>query len=316
MNNQIIPAAERETRIVDYFRHDLVQENFAKVLGDRRARGFVMGVLISVAENKALQDCTLPSIYTSAMRAALLGLSVDPSTKQAYLAPFKDKCTLIVGYKGLYDMAVRTGKYRYINTTPIFEGETVVENRITGFHRIEGAPKDKKNTIGWLSAFEFFEGYGKTLYMTVAEIHEHAKRFSKSYNNRDSAWKTNPEEMESKTVLRRLLTKWGYLDPADKQLLDTGDEIVGAPELPTPEPSANGGSDAPRRSAEEIKAELGFETRVEDLEAPNQENDADTFLASASKLMSAQEAGGILDRFKGNAKQAWEYVGSISQPAP
>ena len=314
-------ANEKSIAVVrQYLNNELVQENFMRVLGsERRARSYIMGVLVAVSEKPELQACTPPSIYTSAMRAALLGLSVDPSTKQAYLVPFKDKCTLIVGYKGLYDMAVRTGQYRWINVREIYEGETWIEDPASGLLTNTGAPikKDEDHLVGWYAGFELYRGLIKQIQMTIPEIHEHAQHYSKGYDRKDGAWKTNMRDMERKTILRRLLSRWGYLDPADKQLLEESDENIDAPEITIEsEADANG---APRRSEVEIKAELyGDEETVTsfytaDLKSPEHENDADIFLDSASRLMSRQEAGGILDRFKGNAKQAWDYVKSIGQ---
>ena len=84
-------------------------------------------------------------------------LSVDPNLGQAYLVPFKNKATLIVGYKGLYDMAIRTGKYRYINVDKLYEGETIEINRLTGFAKLGGGKTgDKIN--GYFGAFEMMTG--------------------------------------------------------------------------------------------------------------------------------------------------------------
>lgn len=200
---------------------------FADIIGERNTGAYISSVLIAVKENKSLQECSMESIYVSALRAATLRLSVDQSTGQAYMVPFKGRATLVVGYKGLYDMAVRTGKYRYINVGPIYEGMEVEENPITGFHSITRVgPLNKDNIIGWIGAFEMnpargqVTGFGKTIYMTVEEIHEHAKQYSKSYNNPGSPWKTETRKMERKTVLRLLIRRWGYLDPSDVQTLE------------------------------------------------------------------------------------------------
>lgn len=201
---------------------------FAEIVGERNTGAYISSVLIAVKESTALQQCSMDSIYVSALRAATLRLSVDQSTGQAYIVPFKGKATLVVGYKGLYDMAVRTGKYRYINVGPIYEGQTVEENQITGFHSItRTGTLNKNNIIGWIGAFEMINGFGKTMYMTVQEIHEHAKEYSKSYTDPRSPWTKETRKMERKTVLRLMIRRWGYLDPADVQQLE---EIEKEPE--------------------------------------------------------------------------------------
>lgn len=208
-------------KVSTYLRSETVKERFAEVVGGHNAGPYISSVLLAVANDQSgnLSKCTPESIYISALRAATLRLSVDPAPGQAYLVPFKGQATLIVGYKGLVDMAVRTGKYRYINVGPVYEGEKVEVNRISGFHSISGE-KTSDAVIGWLGAFELFTGYGKTFYMTVEEIHKHAQQYSKGYDRADSAWKTSREMMEKKTVLRLMLRRWGYLDPSDVAALE------------------------------------------------------------------------------------------------
>jgi recombination protein RecT len=223
MATAIIPVEEKGlTKITNYMDAPVVKARFAQIMGERGASNYISSVLIAVADSKQLQECQPASIYTGALRAATLRLSVDPGVGQAYLVPFKGRATLIVGYKGLHDMAVRTNRYRYINVGPIYEGQEVIEDQITGFHRLAGARSGNK-VIGWIGAFEMlprFGGYSKTLYMTVEEIHTHAKRYSKSYDRSDSPWQTEPDKMERKTVLRLLLRRWGYIDPADVKELE------------------------------------------------------------------------------------------------
>jgi recombination protein RecT len=205
---------------------DKAHDRFAGIVGERNAGAYISSVMIVVKESEALQKCSMESIYISALRAATLRLSVDPSTGQAYVIPFRGRATLVVGYKGLYDMAVRTGKYRYINVGPIYEGMEVEENPLTGFHTITRTGNLNKNKIiGWIGAFEMnpergqATGFGKTMYMTVEEIHAHAKEYSSGYDNPKGTWKTETRKMERKTVLRLLIRRWGYLDPADVQTL-------------------------------------------------------------------------------------------------
>jgi recombination protein RecT len=229
---QAIEAQQKEranqekaiVRISNYMDAPTVKARFASVVGN--ADAYISSVMITVRESKQLQECQPESIYLSALRAATLKLSTDPATGQAYIVPFKGRATLIVGYKGLYDMAVRTGKYRYINVGPIYEGQEVEENQITGFHSIKGTPTNKDHIIGWIGAFEMnpergqTTGFGKTFYMTVEEIHAHAEAYSKSYNNNTSPWKTETRKMERKTVMRLMLRRWGYLNPTDAQTLE------------------------------------------------------------------------------------------------
>lgn len=265
-------AIQKVSRFMDA---EIVKSRFAEVLGGKISGAYIASVIVAVKENEALMNCHPESIYTSALRAATLRLSVDPATGQAYLVPFSGRATLIVGYKGLYDMAIRTGKYRYINVGPIYEGQTVEENPITGFHSISGSPtaeaKMNKKIIGWIGAFEMnpargqTTGFGKTFYMTVEEIHDHAKEYSKGYDNPKGVWKKETQKMERKTVLRLLLRRWGYLDPSDVTVLEQiegeGETIDADPEIYVPEYDESAEQvheETKKRSKEENLRELGF----------------------------------------------------------
>jgi len=211
-----------------YLRQDEIKARFTEVLGnDRNAGAYIASVLLAVANGpQALQECTPASIYSAALRAATLRLSVDPAIGQAYLVPFGKAATLIVGYKGLHDMAVRTNRYRYINVGKIYEGQEVVEDPITGAMHVEGKATSR-TVIGRIGAFEMTNGFSKAIYMTVDEIQAIGQKYSKRYNAADGIWKTHPEVAEMKTVMRRLLRRYGYIDPNDAAVLESIEDETG-----------------------------------------------------------------------------------------
>ena len=216
-----MPQKKEQTKAItirEYMRTDTVLQGFADLMGEANARAYISSVLITVGNDEKLMKCELKSIYNSALRAASLQLSVDMAANQAYLVPFAGKCTLLVSYKGLLDLAVRTGQYKWINVDKVYEGEEWVMDRLSGIHTLEGE-KTSEKIIGWFAAFEMVNGYVKTHYMSLKEIHDHAKRYSKNYKSAKSLWKTNPQVMERKTPLRILLTQWGYIAPNDQTAL-------------------------------------------------------------------------------------------------
>ena len=211
--------------IAVYMQNEAVKSRFTELMGNRDGLAYISSVLIAVANSEQLQKCAPESVYISALRAATLHLSVDQSLGQAYLVPFKNKktgkdiATFIPGYKGLYDLAVRTGRYRYINVNHLYEGETIDIDRITGYAKLGGGKSDDK-IIGYFGAFEMMTGYSKVIYMTVEEIEAHATKYSKSYGYEDSLWKKEYDKMCRKTILRILIRKWGYIDPSDASVLE------------------------------------------------------------------------------------------------
>jgi recombination protein RecT len=289
------PEPTAIAKINHYLSSETVKARFAEIVGERNSGAYISSVMLAVADSETLQQCRADSIYISALRAATLRLSVDPGLGQAYLVPFGGKAVLIVGYKGLQDMAVRTGKYRYINVGPVYEGEVVEESRISGFHSLTGHKSSHDaRVIGWIAAFELYAGFAHTMYMTVEEIHQHAEKYSKSYANPKSGWKTDTAMMERKTVLRLLLRKWGYLDPSDVAILN---EIENEPDSieaefneeytdHEPAPTAN-----LHRSEKQNMTELGFETTTkEEKGRPIVPTTLRSFLATKANRYAPYEA--------------------------
>lgn len=241
--------------IKEYGRSPEIIERFAEIVGKHNAGGYVQSAILAVANNEALQKCTPQSIFSSALRAATVQLLCEPSLGQAYLVPFKDKATFIIGYKGLYQLALRTGKYRFINVGPIYEGELVFEDRMTGEITLNGG-RTSNTVIGYLASFQLTSGFSKSLYMTLDEIHAHADKYSKSVNYASSPWKTNRVEMERKTVLRLLLSRYGYIDPKDALAISEDPEANEA----LPEDEEVTIIDGDSRTLNQVVEDLGFES--------------------------------------------------------
>jgi hypothetical protein len=110
----------------------------------------------------------------------------------------------------LIQLALRSGQYKHINVEPVYNGEEVKHNRMTGSIEITGAPINDE-AIGYYAYIETVNGYSHTEYMSRDQMTEHAKRYSKSWGHDKSPWTTNFDDMAKKTVIRRILTKYGIL---------------------------------------------------------------------------------------------------------
>lgn len=143
-----------------------------------------------------------------------------------------------LGYKGYIQLAMRTGKYRTINADVVYEGELTCVSKLTGEISFDGQKKSDK-IVGYFCYFSLTNGFSKTLYMTVEQMAHHAKKYSKGLvrydergnrldvsieelielsnlpllldDNKTVGWLGNFHSMAIKTVIRILLSKWGYL---------------------------------------------------------------------------------------------------------
>ncbi len=190
-----------------------VQAQFKNALAEN-AGPFIASIIDLFGSDKNLQECDPNLVIMECLKAATLKLPINKQLGFAYIVPYKSKGQSIpqfqIGYKGYIQLAMRTGQYRFLNAGVVYEGVRVKKNILTGEIAFEGEPTSDKPQ-GYFAYMELLNGFSKTVYMTRAEVEAHAKRYSKSYNNDSSAWKTNFDEMALKTVIRRLLSKYGIL---------------------------------------------------------------------------------------------------------
>ena len=206
-----------------------VQDQFKNALGEN-ANSFVASLIDLYNTDKSLQECNPNQVVSEALRAAVLKLPIIKALGYAYIIPFKIKGVLtpvfMVGYKGLIQLAMRTGQYRYINADVVYEGEISSRDKLTGAINFDGKKKSDK-VVGYFAHIELLNGFQKTLYADVLEIAKHAKKYSPllRYDKRTPeelaklagkdatgiGWTGDFDSMALKTVLRDLLSKYGYL---------------------------------------------------------------------------------------------------------
>ncbi len=233
---QIVTAKE-------LFSTDDIKKKFQEILG-ARAGAFMTSVLQVVGSSQLLKKADPNSVYNAAAVAATLDLPLNNSLGFAYIIPYKTRVKIQgsstevarwddvvvaqfqIGYKGFIQLAQRSGQYKTIAATAIREGQLVSSNPLTGFvfDFEKQIPADAK-IIGYASYFRLINGFEKTWYMTVEQLAAHGKRFSKSYDNKDGLWKTDPETMSLKTVLKLLISKFGPMS-VDMQKAITVDQAV------------------------------------------------------------------------------------------
>jgi recombination protein RecT len=179
------------------------QAHLANVLGEKKG-AFVNNVTALVANSANLQKCEPMSVMYAGIKATALDLPLDPSLGFAYVIPYGSTAQFQIGYRGLLQLAIRSGQFSVINCGDVREGELIDEDFITGeikFKRAEA--RETKPVVGYFAHFGLLNGFKKTLYMTKGQVEEHGKKFSKTYGS--GVWKDNFDAMAKKTVLKSLL---------------------------------------------------------------------------------------------------------------
>lgn len=190
-----------------------VQEQFKNALKDNTGP-FVASIIDLYNGDQYLQECDPGQVVMECLKAATLKLPINKSLGFAYIVPYKNKGVQTpqfqIGYKGLIQLAMRTGQYRIINADMVYEGEFRSLNKLTGEFDLSGSRTSDK-IVGYFAHIEMLNGFSKTLYMTKEKVEAHAKKYSKSYAFDSSTWKKEFDAMAIKTVLRNLLGHYGYL---------------------------------------------------------------------------------------------------------
>lgn len=171
---------------------------------------FTRMTLSALSVNPQLSKCTPKSFLGAMMSAAQLGLEPNTPLGQAYIIPYKnkgvDEAQFQIGYKGLIDLAYRSGEVELVQAQIVyandkFECQYGLEPKLVHVP----ADSDRGEPIKVYAMFKTKSGgYGFEV-MSIADIKAHAKKFSKSSDSSYSPWTTNFEEMAKKTVLKKVL---------------------------------------------------------------------------------------------------------------
>jgi len=182
---------------------------------------FQAAIISAVQVNPELQKCEPGSILAAAFVGESLGLSPSPQLGHYYMVPFKDKAAFIIGYKGLIQMAVKSGMYKSIVAAPVKQGELAGYNAITEeivLRPLEDfAEREAAETIGYYAKIVLMSGFTKELYWSRERAEAHGRRYSKAYNK---FWATHFDKMAMKTLLRQLLGTWGVLSNEMERLFE------------------------------------------------------------------------------------------------
>lgn len=197
---------------------DMVKRMSSACGGKEEGKQFLASMLDLYENDKFLQDCDPQSVIAECLKAASLNLPLVKSLGYAYVVPFKNKNgipvpTFIIGYKGLIQLALRSGQYRRLNSDCIYEGEEITFDRLSGALKISGE-RVSDTAIGYFAYFELINGFEKTFYMSVEQIIAYGKKYSRAYSK--GPWQTDFDSMAKKTVIRQIL-KYGPMSTQMQQ---------------------------------------------------------------------------------------------------
>lgn len=228
-------------------------------LGDpKKATRFVTAISSAVATNPALQNCDAATIVSAGLLGETLNLSPSPQLGQYYLVPFNDRknnrttAQFQLGYRGMLQLAQRSGEYKRINAMAVKEGELIRYDAFMDEIELKYIEDEEQRqslpTIGYFAMFEYHNGFRKVIYWSKAKMEQHALTYSQGYRAKKgyTFWEKDFDAMGIKTMLRQLLSKWGMMSlemqkayEADGGVLNrdgTIDYVDSVDAAPQPEP--------------------------------------------------------------------------------
>ena len=163
-------------------------------------------VTTEVRKVPALLKCNPISLFGAVIQCSQLGLEPGNNLGHAYLLPFKNDVQLIIGYRGMIDLARRSGQVLSINVYEVFdtdEFEVTYGLEPNIIHKRDIKTGGTGNLIAVYAVAKLKDGGCQFEVMTKAQV-EDVKKTSQSANSSHSPWKNFYNEMAKKTVIRRL----------------------------------------------------------------------------------------------------------------
>lgn len=189
-------------RIKSFLEKDELKKRFEEVLKKDPA-SFISSALAVISQSYQLQNVEPSSLFTALMQAATLKLPIG--LDQAYIVPYKGKAQFQLGYKGLKQLAIRSGQFKVLIDKVVYEGQMEPDTSFLGY-KFNWANVQSTKIIGYASYFELNTGYKSTKFMSVEDVQAHASRYSQSYRSEksksSSLWSTDFDKMALKTVVK------------------------------------------------------------------------------------------------------------------
>lgn len=193
---------------------------------------FIRVALTAITRTPKLANCDQASFFSSLLTLSQLGL--EPDGRRAHLIPFENRkrgvteCQLIVDYKGLAELAFRSGQISTLHADVVRAGDSFtysagkLDTHVPHFLRTDAAkPAEAGDVIAVYAVAEFKDGSKKCEVLSKAEVESVRGR---SRAGGSGPWVSDWSEMAKKTAFRRL-SKWLPLSPELRDAIEADDEI-------------------------------------------------------------------------------------------
>lgn len=227
--NQQIQQPKKGGTLRDFLNSPGAQAKLAEVAkAHMKAEDLTRMALMALSRQPDLAKCSQTSILRALIDAAELGIKPGGLMGRGYLVPRKNRkngeleCHFDPGYRGLVDIARRSGQVRRLEAhvvyeKDVFEVEYGDEPRLVHKPTLIGEPGP---VIAAYAIAQFVDGSKQVEVLTRREID---KVKSSSAAGGSGPWGNWYEEMAKKTVIRRMCKLLPFSDELERALLAAGE---------------------------------------------------------------------------------------------
>jgi recombination protein RecT len=204
-----------------------MREQFARALPKHLSpERFCRIAITALTRTPKLQECTQESLMKCLLDLSAFGL--EPDGRRAHLIPYKNTCTLVIDWKGLAELAMRSGIVAKLHADVVCENDEfefnlgeVVKHKID-FRKPRGEPYAAYAMATTKDGAKFVQVMAKD---EIEKIRDNSQGYRSAiqYGKTDSPWMVAPGEMWKKTTFRRL-SKWLPLSPEFRDAQERDDE--------------------------------------------------------------------------------------------
>ncbi len=199
----------------DQFKQAVTQALPRHVSPDR----FLRAGLTALTKTPKLANCTPESFLAAMLTLSQMGL--EPDGRRAHLIPFGDQVQLIVDYKGLAELVMRSGIVSYLHADVVCENDVFEHDKgEIKKHLIDFKGGNRGAVYATYALCRFKDGTEKAEVLTRQEVEDVRKR---SRAGKSGPWVTDWNEMAKKTAFRRL-SKWLPLSSEVREALESDDD--------------------------------------------------------------------------------------------
>lgn len=219
MSTTVATRPLRQVKTVqELLNNDMARQQLATVAAEHMKPQQMMRLMAgAIQKTPKLAQCEPITLLGAMMTCASLGLQPNTPLGHAYLIPFENKrkgiteVQLIIGYKGMIDLARRSGSVVNIHADVVYQGDEFSYEYGSNQHlrHVPGGNRDTPTHAYCHAKLTDGEAFIVLPYEVVLGIRDQSQGYktAKRFNSKDTPWIAHEHQMARKTAVRALFNE-------------------------------------------------------------------------------------------------------------